>query len=362
MSTHAISTQDMSKWMEQWYNALLRHQLDEAVQWKEQVERTIMDMEEDQTLLIYYSLLILRHNLLTRDQAGLNQYAQSITPFEEQSGPLLTYYYHLFTGMYKAYEGAYNDALHHYISAEDYLKEIPDQMEKAEFHYRVASVYYHIRQTLLAFKHVKQAKALFDSDKAYVQNSADCENLLGLCYLANKDFAFAEDHLTRALNTAVTLEDEELALHIRYNFGFMYAEKGESDEAVRFLKSVNEAGFNREKASFLLAREYFKLGQAEEAFKGIEAGLEACRETENAEYSHHLAVLKALHDESADEEKEMVVAKAIDYFSDNRLYGYMNDYLGELAHYFFEQKQFEKAGIYFERARRERDRGKTFVL
>ncbi|HET7577970.1 MAG TPA: hypothetical protein VFK33_01725 [Bacillales bacterium] len=346
MSTKTVSTQHVSRWLGQWYNALICHQFAEADQWKEKVDNQIMNMEEDQTILIYYSLLTLRHNLLT-EQENPNQYLESITPFEEKMGPLLTHYYHLFTGMYEALEGNYTEALQHYSSAEGYLDQIPDDIEKGEYHYRVATVFYHIRQTSLALKHVTEAKTVFDTDPSYLQRSVHCEILLGLCCLTNKDYSLAEDHLNSALAVAVESSSKTLETQIRYNIGFLYSEKGESLRAIQFLEEVDEAGFNPAKTSFLLAREYFNTDQHDLALERISRGLKSCEATGNTEYHHHFSILKAFHDGSKTEDIIAVVREGVSYFKTHQLYGYADDYLTRLADYLCKQKDYRNTSLFF---------------
>ncbi|HEX6922314.1 MAG TPA: tetratricopeptide repeat protein [Bacillales bacterium] len=346
MSTTTISSQSVSKWLGKWYKSLIRHQLQEATGWKVKVDGQIMDMEEDQTLLIYYSLLTLRHNLLTR-QENPNNYLKSINPFEEKSGPMLTHYYHLFTGMCEALEGNYTEALRHYSAAEEYLDKIPDDKEKAEFHFRVANVYYHIRQTSLAFKHGKEAKAIFDVDPDYLQRSAHCEILLGLCYLTNKDFELAQDHLETALDIAIQLNSDNLKIHIRYNFGFLFAEKGDSRQAIEHLEMVDAVDFDKAATSFLLAREFFKTGRLDDAFNKVNQGMEVCEKTENTEYQHHFKILKAFHDGSSVENIETAVKEGVAYFKKHQLYGYADDYLTKLANYVCENNDYRNTDVFF---------------
>lgn len=349
MSVKTVRRECVSKMLADWYRALVRHELEEAEKQKNEVEQVIMKMEEDQTILLYYSLLELRHNLLTNPGRKKSHYLNKIKPFQEESGPLLAYYYHLFTGMYKAGEGKYSEALEHYLRAEEKLSEIPDKMEKGEFHYRVATVYYHMRQTMLAFKHAKQARAIFDSEPAYGKKSADCDNLLGLCYILNRDFTLAEEHLRSALNKAEKLGDHELKKHVEYNIGFLYSEKNESEKAIAYLEKVRQIGFNNVKTLFLLAREYLKIGMREQAGPMIEQGLQICQEAENEEYFYHYSILKTFYclEDKDDGQKEAVIQKAVSYFRKNRQEGYANDYLCKLAHYFYEKKDYEKASFYF---------------
>ncbi|TCP23782.1 tetratricopeptide repeat protein [Scopulibacillus darangshiensis] len=361
MTTKAVSCESVSKVLGLWHNALIRNQLNEAIQYKDDVENIIMDMEQDQTILLYYSLLVLRHNLLTNNAETPNQYLKSIKPFEEKMGSLLTYYYHLFTGMHKSAERRYGEALDHYTAAEEKLIDIPDDMEKGEFHYRVASVYYHIRQTMLAYKHVKQAKAIFDTDKDYGKKSADCDNLLGLCYILNKNFGLAEKHLRQAFETAELFKDEELKLHIYYNLGFLYAEKKEPDHAIDYLNKVHAAGFNKVRTPFLLAREYFKIAKSDKAFEMIDKGLKVCEETNNVEYRHHYSILRAFNDGSSDDEIESAVKEGMTYFKKHRLNGYVNDYSSQLAYYFCERENHEKASRYFRSAYESRETEGLFI-
>ncbi|MDI5788264.1 hypothetical protein PO124_07050 [Bacillus licheniformis] len=59
--------------------------------------------------------------------------------------------------MYEFHKKDYTNAINYYKLAEEKLRTIPDQIEIAEFHYKLAIAYYQIKQNFLSLNHAKTA-------------------------------------------------------------------------------------------------------------------------------------------------------------------------------------------------------------
>lgn len=88
-----------------------------------------------ETLLIYYSLLEYRYNLLINNTEQLIKPADHV---EVSTIDMLNYYYYLFNAIHAMKIGQYSDAKDYYRKAETLLSLIPDELEEAEFNYQFA--------------------------------------------------------------------------------------------------------------------------------------------------------------------------------------------------------------------------------
>lgn len=84
-----------------------------------------------------------------------------IESFDKPTDDFLSYYYHFYKAIYSNAVGDYNAAKEHYEMAENSLKNIPDEIEKAEFYYNQAVFQYHYYQAFVAFQQATKAKEIF---------------------------------------------------------------------------------------------------------------------------------------------------------------------------------------------------------
>ncbi|WP_257147055.1 hypothetical protein [Bacillus cereus] len=97
------------------------------------VEKLLNEIKQDQTLLIYYSLLEFRYNFLINNTDGLLKPGEHI---ERSTIDVLNYYYYLFSAIHAMKIGQYSATKHFYHKAETLLSLIPDELERAEFNYQ----------------------------------------------------------------------------------------------------------------------------------------------------------------------------------------------------------------------------------
>jgi tetratricopeptide (TPR) repeat protein len=175
---------------------------------------------------------------------------------------------------------------------------------------------------------------------------ADCENILGLSSISLKQFGTAEEHFLCALDLAKKHNHPRLSLLIKYNLGYLYAEQNISDLAIRYLLEVNDQEEPYFKTNFLLAREFYKLNDHKKAESFVQKGMQ----NTNEEYKHHFQIVKAFHSQLGTNELEAIVTDGIRYFENHELWGFIEDYSGELAQYFHNQEDHERASHYFHQA------------
>ncbi|MEH7234448.1 tetratricopeptide repeat protein, partial [Bacillus safensis] len=135
-----------------WYTAIKNNLINEAKEIKSEVEQLIMNMEENQDVLLYYQLLDFRHELMLSymNAKGLKEVNETYEQLRQNEGNLtgmLEYYFFFFMGMYEFRRRELTTAISAYRIAEIKLKDIEDEIEHAEFYFKISEVYYYMKQT-----------------------------------------------------------------------------------------------------------------------------------------------------------------------------------------------------------------------
>lgn len=342
------SNEQMMDLFTRWYKEIRLQNLQEAHKLKYDVDDQLDLIKKDAVQLSFYYLLNIRYYLLIDKLSEAEKIMKQFEGFYKKNGELINYYYHFFKALLLSNRRKYAEAKEYYITAESLLKYVEDELEEAEFHYSLANFYYYIRQPLLAVHYALKAKEVFAKYDDYKIKIAGCENILGLSYTTIKYFEEAEEHFLLALDIVLKHQHEQLALLVRYNLGLMYADQPTlSKVAIRYLHEVYETGYQLHKSTYLLAREYFKIGDTETADRFLREGLNICRETNNEEYLHHLTILDKLNHAANEEELESAVKEGMAYFNKEGLFGFVQDYAEQLAAYFHEKGKYDKSSHYF---------------
>lgn len=124
-----------------------------------EVEREIEDMEEDQDLLLYYSLMEFRHRVMLdyikpfgedTSQLEFSELLEDIEGNQYKLTGLLEYYFNFFRGMYEFKQKMFVSAMMYYKRAEKNLALVSDDIEKAEFAFKMAEIFYNLKQTYVS--------------------------------------------------------------------------------------------------------------------------------------------------------------------------------------------------------------------
>ncbi|WP_243522385.1 Rap family tetratricopeptide repeat protein [Bacillus pseudomycoides] len=349
-----MGSEKVTKLLNDWYVEIRSRNITKAHRMKEQIDSIIQELKEeeresleDKNLLLYYSLLDFRYSYLI-DNVSLSQESfDKIESFKIPKDEFLSYYYHFFKAIHKSVTGRYNEASEHFDKAEEFLKKIPDELEVAEFYYKLGSFYYDRYQGLLAIKCVSKAKEIYRKFNGCEINIAFCENLLGLDCTHLKEWELAEEHFATAMNQFQKIDEEYYILMVRHNFGLLYASQNLSTLAIRYLSEVVEKKPKHYKAILIKAKEHFKLKEHEIARDLIEKGLQICNKLKHEEYQHRFMILEALNGDVPAEKLEEVVLAGVKYFEREELYTYMQDSMEELAIKFYQEDNHFNASKYF---------------
>ena len=314
---------------------------------KKDIENIISNSEEDTNLQLYYSLFNFRYKILT-DGLNINKDDfNKIDSFPLPENGLFSYYYHFFKAIHNTIIGNYNAAKHLFENAKKLLIHVSDELENAEFNYRLAAYYYQTYQPLVAIQSANEAKAIFSKHINCEINVALCDNIFGLSCIDLKQFEQAEIRLDSALNILQKYSEETLSLRVRHNLAWLYASQNLSELAMRHISEVTTKQPNHFKALFVEAREYYKLGEYTQAKELIKKGLNISNKLENKEFQYRFMILRELNNKTSINDLEMIILEGISYFKTENLWECIQEYTDVLANMFYEKEDHIKASQYF---------------
>ncbi|MGE6553002.1 Rap family tetratricopeptide repeat protein [Bacillus mycoides] len=347
MNVSVKRNEEITLMLNEWYVEIRARKISQAHRLKEEIDKKISTIEEDQNLLLYYSLLDFRFQYVV-DNLGVSASSfDKIEEFEIPTNHFLTYYYHFFKAIHASGIGSYILAKEHFDKAESLLELVPDKIEKAEFYYKLGAFHYDIYESLNSIKYTTKAKELFEQHANYERNVGFCENLIGTACTKLKEWALSEEHLIKAMDIFQKLNEEKYTLMVRHNLGYMYSSQNLSSLAIRYLLEVINHNPNHHKALFLKAREHYKLDQLDIAKDLADTGYNICIELGNTEYIHLFSILRCLVSNENGDELEKVIVEGISYFENELLYEYIEESQEYLAVKFYEEDNHIKSSQYF---------------
>ncbi|EEM96474.1 response regulator aspartate phosphatase [Bacillus thuringiensis] len=346
-----LNNEKVTKLLNEWYKVILSKQITKATRMKEEVDEKISVLMveqnrdlQDQNLLLYYSLLDYSYKVLINKSYVTRSDFDAVEKLTTKTiDEYLKYYYHFYKAVHNTMIANYMEAMEQFEEAERLLEYIPNDIEKAEFNYKLGELYYHLQQPLLTIKHVMKAKDIYKKYEDYVINQIECDTILGLASVTLSQFEQGEELFVKCLDMAKKHNCTRLIALIQYNLGFLYAKQGISPTAIRHLMDVYKSEKPYHKTVFLLAREHFKVNEIEKAQEFLTQGFELA----DVEYTHHLRILRAQYDENYKQNLETTIADGLDYFESQKLYGFMEEYSGILAKKLYQEGNHEKASQYF---------------
>ncbi|MEC1621835.1 Rap family tetratricopeptide repeat protein [Bacillus mojavensis] len=360
--SQAIPSSRVGVKINEWYKMIRQFSVPDAEVLKAEVEQDIQQMEEDQDLLIYYSLMCFRHQLMLDylkpgqtygNRPTVTELLETIeTPQKKLTG-LLKYYSLFFRGMYEFDQKEYVEAIGFYREAEKELPFLSDEIEKAEFHFKVAEAYYHMKQTHVSMHHILQALDIYQEHPLYSMRRIQSLFVIAGNYDDFRCYDKALPHLRKALELAMDIQNDRFIGISLLNIANSYDRSGRYDLAIEYFQKA--AKVSRETVPDLLPKVLFglswtlcKAGQKQQAFQLIEEGLEHITTHPNAGahkfYKELYLFLQAVYKEIVDERK---IHDLLSYFEKKNLHAYIEACARSAAAVFESRCHFEHAAAFY---------------
>ncbi|MEC1261631.1 tetratricopeptide repeat protein [Bacillus swezeyi] len=301
-----IAAEEVANTLNSWYRAIRRNDAEQSIRLFEQVKPMLAEMEEDQEVLIYYSLLELRHKIMLYDTRGKKiEQQEELTNGGSAASDMTSYYYYLFSGAYEVYKKNYEQAVSFYKIAEKKLANVHDEIEAAQFHDKVGKLYYYLGQNLVSLNHTRQAMEIFKSYAEHNINLVSTYITMAGNYTEIGKYKEAEEYLTQAIGTARDAGDHFKEMQLLHNFGLLYSAMDKPEESICFLETVladqayaaSDYYFN---AVFLMIKELFKIGEHDRAAALYKEGKERSKGMENDIFEAKINILYATYEEGGE--------------------------------------------------------------
>ncbi|MED3602492.1 response regulator aspartate phosphatase RapA [Bacillus subtilis] len=344
----------------EWYTHIRQFHVAEAERVKLEVEREIEDMEEDQDLLLYYSLMEFRHRVMLdyikpfgedTSQLEFSELLEDIEGNQYKLTGLLEYYFNFFRGMYEFKQKMFVSAMMYYKRAEKNLALVSDDIEKAEFAFKMAEIFYNLKQTYVSMSYAVQALETYQMYETYTVRRIQCEFVIAGNYYDMQYPERALPHLELALDLAKKEGNPRLISSALYNLGNCYEKMGELQKAAEYFeKSVSicksEKFDNLPHSIYSLTQVLYKQKNDAEAQKKYREGLEIARQYSDELFVELFQFLHALYGKNIDTES---VSHTFQFLEEHMLYPYIEELAHDAAQFYIENGQPEKALSFYEK-------------
>ncbi|MCY8424599.1 response regulator aspartate phosphatase RapA [Bacillus vallismortis] len=344
----------------EWYTHIRQFHVAEAERVKLEVEREIEDMEEDQDLLLYYSLMDFRHRVMLdyikplgedTSQLEFSELLEDIEGNQYKLTGLLDYYFNFFRGMFEFKQKMFVSAMMYYKRAEKNLALVSDDIEKAEFAFKMAEIFYNLKQTYVSMSYAVQALETYQMYETYTVRRIQCEFVIAGNY---DDMQYPEralPHLELALDLAKKEGNPRLISSALYNLGNCFEKMGELQKAAEYFeKSVSicksEKFDNLPHSIYSLTQVLYKQKNDAEAQKKYREGLEIARQYSDELFVELFQFLHALYGKNMNTES---VSHTFQFLEEHMLYPYIEELAHDAAQFYIENGQPEKALSFYEK-------------
>ncbi|UJW58996.1 tetratricopeptide repeat protein [Bacillus sp. A116_S68] len=297
-----IASENVAEMLNEWYSMIVQHNVKKAVEIKNEIEQTLPFMEENQNLVIYFTLLDFRHKMMIRN---IHDLKDDLNYFEEQNinqtDTIIEYYYYFFAGQYNFYNRNFMQAIKNYELAENKLKLVSDPIEEAEFHYHLGQAYYRIEQHFLSLNHAKKALKIFGEFENYLEKELNSEmllaaNLVDLCHY-DKAYSYYYTALKKA-------EEGNFKLSIalaNFNLGLCYQRQMTYDLSITHFEEALKISEYSESSRgvrgiYELVYTLYKAKRNKEGHQLLLSGMERAKREEQKEALTKFKVIHACYE------------------------------------------------------------------
>ncbi|MDY7224628.1 response regulator aspartate phosphatase [Halalkalibacterium halodurans] len=350
--TEKLASSEVANRLNEWYDSIKRHDIEKATKCKEEIKKSIDEMEEDQNVLLYYNLIDSRYKQVIQ---RFDESRNILNDIKEQgenteTDELLRFYYYFFNGLYEFYRRNYIQAIHYYRQAETYLEDIPDEIEHAEFHFQLANAYYGIDQNFFSLSHAEKAIGIYKKHDHYVNRQIS----LKMAIAANRFDLNRHDSAMSLYKEVIQISSKHgqtfLEVLGHYNLGLCYEYLNELEAAKGCFETALDIEYSQEnkkdtylEIKYMLARVLFKMDQLEEGKGWFNVAKTLADETGEETYKTKLAILHHIYLEP----NELLLDEELETLRKRKLWHDVSDLAANAGRHFKKKEMYKLATKYF---------------
>ncbi|MCY7435122.1 tetratricopeptide repeat protein [Bacillus pumilus] len=338
----------------EWYKMIRQFSVPDAEILKAEVEQEIERMEEDQDLLIYYQLMCFRHQIMldyikpvdfNKNRPTISSLLDLIETSQETLTGMLEYYNLFFKGMYEFSNKEYVEAIKYYRKAEIKLEIVSDEIERAEFHFKVAEAYYMMKQTHVSMHHILKAMEIYEQYDLYKVRKIQCSFVIAGNYDDMKRSDKALPHLEKSLRMAEEIQNNRLISSAYYNLADCYECLGDTDQAIAYCEKAvrinkNERYDNLPHSLYFLSSLLMKKGDYKKGKDVLDYGFSISVQYDDDLYKRLFHFIKALYVDKVNIDQ---IKQVFHFLDENKIYAYLEELSYDVAGVFKSKNDHETA-------------------
>ncbi|KAF1680765.1 aspartate phosphatase [Bacillus sp. SKDU12] len=297
--------------LNEWYMAIKQQNVEAAEKCLKKVSSLFDDLDENQEILMYHSLLKERHKMMLYQVKGTDfpkhsyfnkEHARNI----QKTDNMIEYYFFLFEALYESYNRNFENAISLFKIAEKKLSNIPDEMEAAEFYSKVASMYMMLRQSIVSLNYINNALTIYKGNELYKRKYATALMVVGTNYTDLGQFDKAEEAYFQAIRMSKTLDDQFFEAQIHHNLSITYSSAKKSQNCLNALrKAIRNKEWRQSvyyiNSLYMITKELFLMGEKDKAVYYYKKGQENLTQKENKLYEAKINIIYALLQDNQNE-------------------------------------------------------------
>ncbi|QHZ47244.1 Rap family tetratricopeptide repeat protein [Bacillus sp. NSP9.1] len=360
-----IAPEEVGNMLNQWYGMIKLQQVNKARLMKNEIQRAIENMEENQDVLLYFNMIDSRFKLLMEqyNESGSILKSLKYRAEERKTDDMLQYYFYFFSGLYQFYIKNFTKAINFYRIAENWVNKIPDEAERAEFNFQIAIAYYEIHQHFFSLTHAEKALESFLALGNYDNRAATTQMIIAANRLDLHQYKSTEALYKKAIKMAADTQ-QHFVEGLRYhNLGLAYERQEKLDLARESFETALDIFENLHskiaviRTSYMLARVLFKKGLVEEGTHWYQKALDLAKETNEKTYEAKLLIIHSIYKEL----DETLLDNTLNMLRDKKLWSDVTDLAVNAARHFKKKEYHELAAKYFDEGIVARDKIQTWT-
>ncbi|MEQ6376835.1 helix-turn-helix domain-containing protein [Bacillaceae bacterium S4-13-56] len=292
------------------------------------------------------------HYYLTKENyIKANELKEELENLKDIFNEVSLYFYHKFNGIFYYSYGDFHRSTQYFETAEVISKggQI-EHWEKADLCFHMARSYLNVYKVNKTFEYVNLALELYYEDMNY-KRTAECQFILGVCYLRSGDLEKAEASFSLSEKAANVLGLRSLLKSISFYRGKFYTTKGDSEKALKFLLNGYEdvSGSRYSLNTVLqLVQELTKSNQWDDVKKWVDKGFSLIDDPSRLQdYIHHFTTYQKLSSGDFQEFKLYVTMKTIPFFQRYQLHEHVSNYSLLLAKELEKRRKYRDSSRYY---------------